>query len=289
MSVMLEWTLAVWLAATAAPVIEVDGHRVPAESWAFLELTRGGDATSTPAHRQRLIEQAVDRELIRGFLAKQTLPDATEALDLRLYELEELIRRREGDPEMLFKRLQLSKDAVRRELQLAVDWENYVQQTASLEAQKKFFEAHRSELDGTRVNVRQIFRKATDDAQRLAARELLEKLRSDITAGRLTFPQAAEQHSQAPSARQGGEIGWIVGRGQLPLAVSQAVLKLQAGELTEPITTEFGVHLATVEAREAGQLSLEDARPQVLRGLADQMWQEQVARLRKQSRINVKE
>ena len=70
----------------------------------------------------------------------------------------------------------------------------------------------------------------------------------------------------------------------IPASVAQAAFRLQAGEITEPVVSPFGVHLVLVEERIPGQLSLEDARPQILEMFGKELW-EQTA---KQQRGKVK-
>ena len=47
------------------------------------------------------------------------------------------------------------------------------------------------------------------------------------------------------------------------------------------------MHIVKVQKRIPGDLSLEDARPQVVKVLSEQLWEELVERLRKSSRIQL--
>jgi len=266
-----------------APAVSINGKAISPEAWSFLTLTRGGNAD--PATRPRLIEQLIERELLRGFLEQQKVVAEADVVDLRMLELEELIRRRGGEPAEVFAKLKLSVEQVRKELALGVAWEQFVEQSVTAPELAKYFAEHRAELDGTRVHARQIFRKAMTDAEAVAAETLLRQVRGDVVAGKLTFSQAAGQHSQSPSGQQGGDVGWIVGLGQLPAEAARAALQLEPGELSSPVRSPLGLHLVMVTDKQPGQLSLEDVRPQILERMAAELWTRTAAQLHQSARI----
>ncbi|MBI1348869.1 hypothetical protein GC163_21570 [bacterium] len=269
--------------AADVPAVSINGKAVNPEAWAFLTLTRGGD--ENPTTRAQLIDQLIERELMRGYLEKLKVVADADVVDLRLIQLEELIRRRGSEPADVFAKLGLSVEQLRKELALGVAWEQYVEQQVTPKQLADYFEEHRSEFDGTRVKARQIFRKAMTDAEVVAAEKLLSQLRAEIAAGKVTFAQAAVQYSQSPTAKAGGDVGWIVGVGQLPLNVALVALALQPEELSQPVRSPFGVHLVYVSERQPGQLSLEDVRPEILKRQSPMLWSAVVAQLRQSTRI----
>ncbi len=286
----MQWLAGGWLvwclsAVPAAPAIRIDGEPVSAEAWNFLWLTRGLAEEAAPEVRRQVEEQLIERELIRKFLADRKVEPNADLLDLRMFELEELIRRRDAEPSALYARLGLSAGAVRRELALSVAWETHIERVVTPQQLREFFDAHRAEFDGTRVRVRQIFRKATTAADVAAAETLLKQTRDDMAAGRLTFEAAAKARSQSPTRERGGDVGWIVGTGQLPEVVARAALELSPGKPAGPVTSPLGVHLVEVTERQAGQLSLEDARPQLLEQIARRRWFETVQQLRPAAKV----
>lgn len=272
----LLWCLLIAIAAGDAPVVTINGKALTERDLTFQNLLRGIDLKDKAA-RESIIQQLIERQLIRQFLDKRKISANADAVDLQVHQLEELVRRRDGDPKAVFAKLGVSVEQVRSELSLPLAWQAYVEQTVTPEQIRKHFDEHRAELDGTRVHVLHLFRKATSDGDIAAAETLLNTVRGDVEQKRTTFPAAVKQHSQSPSAAEGGDVGWIVGRGKLPDELTTAALKLQPGELAEPIRTSFGVHLIQVTEREPGQLSPEDARPQILARLSDQLWLQAVA------------
>jgi parvulin-like peptidyl-prolyl isomerase len=286
------WSMVVYVTvlwcAQGPPAVTVNGLPLSAAEWEFLRLTRGADDELTPELRERLIDQAIERQLIRGFLARRKITAPKEHVDFQVIQLENLIRRRGDDPDTLLPKLGLSRERLRQELGLSLAWNVYVQQAAAEQTLKTYWDEHRSEVDGTRVRVRQIFRKLSADApdsDRQAAEQLLNRLKADIEGQRIAFDAAAREHSQSPSAEQGGDVGWVGAPGRLPQEVTVAVLKLKPGEAAGPIRTAFGLHLVQVTERQAGQLSLEDARPVILERLSAQWWRETVEKERAAAKI----
>lgn len=273
------------LMAAEPPRLRVNGQAPPPQAWTFLLLTRGVDGEPAAEVRARLQDQWIERYLIAEFLKQQKVVAPPDLVDLRVYELEELIGRRGAKPADLYAKVGLSPEQVREELALGAAWETYVEQSVTGDQLRAYFDRHKAELDGTRVRVSQIFLKGTSPAERAAAVTRLKQVRQQIASGQQTFAAAAKAVSQSPSGQQGGDVGWVLGRGQLPVPVSQAALALQVGELSEPVESPAGTHLVTVTERQPGQLSREDARPQILEQLGQLRWSELAARLRSQARV----
>ena len=74
------------------------------------------------------------------------------------------------------------------------------------------------------------------EALALAA-ELADRLRDGES-----FSDLASVYSDCPSKTEGGDLGRF-SRGQMVKAFSDAAFALDVGQLSEPIRTEFGVHL----------------------------------------------
>ena len=69
------------------------------------------------------------------------------------------------------------------------------------------------------------------------ALELIEKLKAGES-----FEALAQEHSQCPSKRAGGDLGKF-GRGAMVKEFEQAAFALEKGEVSEPVMTEFGWHV----------------------------------------------
>ena len=87
---------------------------------------------------------------------------------------------------------------------------------------------------------------------------------ADINSGKVSFEDAAREHSTCPSGQRGGELGDF-GRGQMVPEFDTAVFEMQVGEITKaPVKTQFGYHLIKLNSKnEASVPALEEVAPQL--------------------------
>jgi peptidyl-prolyl cis-trans isomerase SurA len=94
------------------------------------------------------------------------------------------------------------------------------------------------------VTVGQIVKKPEVNAR--AKEQIFEQLRqfkNDIGTGKADFAALAKQYSEDPgSGAQGGDLGFFR-RGELAPQFESTALALKPGELSDPVETDFGVHL----------------------------------------------
>lgn len=81
------------------------------------------------------------------------------------------------------------------------------------------------------------------------AEELLIELRNSIAAGEITFSAAAVEYSQDGSAAAGGDLGWFE-KGDMTATFERQVYALEPGQISDPFTTPFGVHLVKLTDRD---------------------------------------
>ncbi|XP_049938263.1 putative peptidyl-prolyl cis-trans isomerase dodo [Schistocerca serialis cubense] len=74
------------------------------------------------------------------------------------------------------------------------------------------------------------------------ALELVKSYREQIVTGRASFAELAQKYSDCSSARRGGDLGPF-GRGAMQRPFEQAAFALKVGELSEPVTTDSGIHI----------------------------------------------
>lgn len=73
--------------------------------------------------------------------------------------------------------------------------------------------------------------------------DMINDIKKDIIDGKITFEDAAFQYSQDPgSAEEGGDLGFVP-KGTFVSEFEKAAYALNAGEISEPIETQFGYHL----------------------------------------------
>ena len=111
-------------------------------------------------------------------------------------------------------------------------------------------------------------------AGRVASHILVEaeaeanSIRAEVTPE--NFAQLAEENStDTGSAKQGGSLGPIQ-KGQLVPEFEKVAFALEDGEISQPVKTQFGWHIITVDVTPASTTSFADAKDQIVSTQLDQ-------------------
>ena len=124
---------------------------------------------------------------------------------------------------------------------------------------KKYFEDNAEQFMGQeQVSASHILVDSEDKANELLAK---------ITAGEISFEDAAREHSTCPSSQQGGSLGEF-GRGQMVPEFDTACFEMEVGEVKGPVQTQFGYHLIRLDGKKAAEpLHFGDVREALVRQL----------------------
>ncbi len=141
----------------------------------------------------------------------------------------------------------------------------------SEEALSTAYETRKAQFaDPEKVHARHILIRVGEDAPEAEVKKAEESVR-DIAAkirGGEDFIEAAKKYGQDPSAAQGGDLGFFT-REQMVKPFADAAFSLAAGELSEPVRTQFGFHLIKVEEKQAAkQRTLDEVKDELRVALA---------------------
>ncbi|SET61913.1 peptidylprolyl isomerase SurA [Thalassotalea agarivorans] len=98
------------------------------------------------------------------------------------------------------------------------------------------------------VDSRHILIKPSIILSEAKAEQTLIDIREKIVSGEATFGEMAKEHSEGPTGVKGGELGWAEPSNYDP-AFSEALAKLQIGEVSQPFRSSFGWHIAELTGR----------------------------------------
>ncbi len=95
-------------------------------------------------------------------------------------------------------------------------------------------------------------------------RSRAEKIRQQALQNKEKFAELAREHSEGPSANDGGDLG-LFSRGQMVPEFDKAVFSMQQGEISEVVKTRFGYHIILLkEIIPARTQSLDEVKDQVI-------------------------
>ena len=122
------------------------------------------------------------------------------------------------------------------------------------------------------------------------AERRLQGYRDQVRAKTADFAELAKKYSEDGSAANGGNLGWM-GPGDLVPEFEQAMNRLQIGEVSNPVKSEFGWHLIQVLERREAQLTVEKqrefARAAIRERKFEQAYQDWIRELRDTATVKI--
>jgi peptidyl-prolyl cis-trans isomerase C len=184
-----------------------------------------------------------------------------------------------------------TEEQVRSNITRMLQWMAYVKAHVKDDDIKAYYGQSKDFFDQVAVRASHIvFRVAPDapEAERKATRDKLTALRDEIVAGKLDFAEAAKKHSQCPSAPGGGDIGFFSRKGMLDENFAKAAYALKADEVSDIVTTDFGLHLIKVTDRKPGKPSdFEKIKDEVRDFYVEELRQNLLMQERKNAKIEI--
>jgi len=115
--------------------------------------------------------------------------------------------------------------------------------------------------------------------------EQAKEIREKISHG-ADFAQMAKEHSKDPGSKDdGGDLGYFA-RGQMVPQFEEAAFKLQKGDLSEPVQTQFGWHVIQLDdRRQRKPPEFSAVKERLMAAMVHRKAQEVVAELRGKAKI----
>jgi parvulin-like peptidyl-prolyl isomerase len=213
--------------------------------------------------RRATLQQLIDRRLVQQYLAGSSQGASDAQVDRAVERLQRLADQQQILWSDYLHREGLDEPRLRDRLAWEIGWTQFVEQQATDENLRRYFDQHRAQFDGRTVRTAHILLRVDappEDPRWQQTVERARQLRQEIVEGTLGFAAAAAEYSQAPTADQAGELGWIERRGPMPEAFTAAAFALEVGQLSEPVSTAFGVHLIQCLDIRPGDTTWQQAR-----------------------------
>ena len=123
----------------------------------------------------------------------------------------------------------------------------------------KYYEEHKAEfVSGESVEASHILVDSEEKANEILA---------EIKEGKISFEEAAKQHSSCPSSQRGGALGEFT-HGQMVPEFDEAAFAMNVDEISAPVKTQFGYHLIKVTGKkEASEIPFVQLKPQLMQQL----------------------
>jgi parvulin-like peptidyl-prolyl isomerase len=204
----------------------------------------------------------INRYLVVKYMDRNHLGASAEDVNLSIEEFKKQLAQQNKTLDQHLKTLGFTEAELKRLFAWEIGWPSYLTKKLTAENLDKYFRAYKRNFDGTKLVVRHILLKVENTADPVAVQAAAQKLlqlKTDIEAGKVTFVDAAKQHSQGATAAQGGDLGEIERYKPMPASFNDAAYDLTVGKISNPVMTNFGVHLIFCEKEIPGTATLKDA------------------------------
>ena len=260
----------------------VNGYEIREEAVSFefdrlvkFYMSHGMTAQEIQNNKEKLQEKALEQAIGSFLLLEQArkldLPVTASDVDAEVAKVVTQV----GGEENFKKALDAQKLSIadfRREIEKGVRVNMLVQQACahvsdpSEEEVEAFYKAHKDEYKAPHQVLCQhiLVKSAEGDLPEVksAAFEKILSIRERIVNGG-DFAEEAKEHSDCPSGKEGGSLGWF-GRGMMVPEFDKAAFDMKKGEISDIITTQFGYHIIyKADERGGEEQTLVDVHDQI--------------------------
>ncbi len=213
-------------------------------------------AEMTERMRQQVLRSLVDEKLQLQEAARVEIEIGEAEIEKRMELLAKQDNRTLGGIKEFLKDKAIEEDTLKAQIRAELAWNQFVRRNfggrisvGDMEIQEQYEKAVKA-VNQTRYLVSEILLNldnfSTEEQVRQISDEIVEQLQSGIS-----FPAVARQFSIAPTAAQGGQLGWI-SADQLNPRLSQVVRQMRVGQISPPILTTGGVYILALADKRAG-------------------------------------
>jgi len=224
-----------------------------------------------PMIRKRAVDQAIGAKLLIDEANRLDIPVSAAEVDARFDEMAQQTGGREAILKILTD-MGKTEDGFKDELMQGRRVDKLVEQAAAgvedptEQDIENHFKEHQDEYaKPEQVLAQHILVKPADDSEgsREAAKQKLLGIRARVASGESAFGDEAALHSECPSGKEGGSLGWF-GRGMMVPEFDAAVFTMALETVSDIIETQFGYHLIYKSGEEkAGSADFDEVREQI--------------------------
>ncbi|MCR5413291.1 MAG: peptidylprolyl isomerase [Kiritimatiellae bacterium] len=221
--------------------------------------------------RDKALEQAIGAKLLLDQASRLELPVTAKDIDAEVAKVVEQVGGEENYRQALAAQ-GISEESFRKELEKGARVNMLVNQACAHVADptedevSAFYAAHKSEyVAEPKVLCQHILVKTEagdGEEKKSAALAKIREIRERIVAGG-DFAEEAKKHSDCPSGRDGGSLGWF-GPGMMVPEFDKAAFSMKKGEVSDVVTTQFGHHIIyKADEQPGGAQTLVDVHDQI--------------------------
>ncbi len=224
--------------------------------------------------QQMALNALIEAMLLRQFLEKNAPPIDEKEINTHMAGLAAQLQQQGRNMGDFCREMNRSEAQIRADIAAIHRWYAYAEKHITDQDLVKCYQDNKDLFDQIRVRVSEIVIRVPTQvppSERETARRQLLEIREKILAKQLSFEEAAKQYSHSPSKEQAGDLDFLphLRGGLLPLPdnVVDIAFRMQPGQISDVMDSEFGLYLIKVTQRDNGHPSEYEKVKQEVRDL----------------------
>ena len=276
------------VAVGASPIVAtVNNHFIHADEVMYF-LPKLAATKPTEQVWRAALDLAIDRRLVLTALYRKKKVVKESAIDVEIARLDRVFSKSSSNLDKRLNKWGISKDSFRDVLRWQLTWQRYLNSALTDENLKRYFQKYKCHFDGTEIRASHILllldSRKSNKPSRLAK---ANQIRAQIQRGEKSFAEAAQEYSSAPSAKSGGDVGWIERHKPMSAEFSDAVFGLHRGNISQPVLSSAGIHLIHCTDIKPGTRTWLEAREQLVESVQRYLFQWLADRERQQANVEL--
>jgi len=255
------------------PVAVVNGEEVTADEFNdVIEKRFGNSQRPVPKRiaekmKTQMLESMIDKRLIEAKLEESDVEATDEEIKKKYEEFRDKFPT-ESKYQDFLEKSGTSDEEMKGNIEKDVRLRKVLAEKKDIEVTeeeaKEHFENNKSDYgQAEQVKARHILIKTdsrSDEEAKNKAEELLKKTQKEDT----DFAKLAEEHSEGPSSRKGGDLGYFT-KEKMAEPFAEEAFSMENGEIAGPVKTKFGYHIIKREGyKEAEEKSFEEVESDIM-------------------------
>ncbi len=240
--------------------------------------------------RKAVLESMIQSQLIIQFVSAKNVEVEPAEVDKAIADIKKRLADAGADISMVLQSQGLTEDTLRERIAAEMAVEKYVKAEATDQKAEEYFNAHKDEFSEPKVRASHIllsYEPESSAEAKKAANDKIAAIRKEIVGG-ADFAEAAKQHSSCPSKDQGGDLSFFA-RGQMVKPFADAAFAMKPGDISQPVETQFGVHLIKVTEVQSGEVTFVEAAEAVKSALFQKVLEKAAEEQRKVTKVEITE
>jgi peptidyl-prolyl cis-trans isomerase C len=218
---------------------------------------------------KQILDDLITQLLLKQFIKKEDIHVELSRIEDEIGKFRENLKKNPNTKDKSLETLLEEQGGSVEELRVALDIsfsiDDYLDRTVPEEGIKEYFTNNIGNFNGETVTASHILidtRKIKDEEELDEAKKKVEKIKEELDQG-ADFAKLAEENSDCPSAKNGGELGTF-GRSEMVKELTDTAFAMDINNISEPVKTQFGYHIIKVTDKQEGKdVTFEDLKDRV--------------------------